>query len=51
MLIGCVPYAVVCAWLGYKWSMRIVVSHRRAMLERRLHRHDRRIAVESRGET
>jgi hypothetical protein len=41
MLIGCIPYAVVSAWLGYAWSMRIVVNHRRAVLGRRLHRHDR----------
>lgn len=42
MLVGCVPYAVVSAWLGYSWSMRIIVSHRRSVLDRRLHRHDRR---------
>jgi len=42
MLVGCIPYAVVSAWLGYSWSMRIVVSHRRKVLDRRLHRHDRR---------
>ncbi len=49
MLVGCVPYAIVSAWLGYVWSMRIVVSHRRNMLERRLRRHDRRMAAKSRG--
>ncbi len=48
MLVGCIPYAVVSAWLGYAWSMRIVVSHRRSMLERRMRRHDRRVAAESR---
>ncbi len=51
MLIGCVPYAVVSAWLGYAWSKRIVISHRRSMLERRLRRHDRRLAAKVRGET
>ena len=46
MLVGCIPYAVVSAWLGYVWSMRIVVSHRRSVLDRRLHRHDRRMAAD-----
>ena len=46
MLIGCSPYAIVSAWLGYSWSMRIVVTHRRAVLDRRLHRHDRPLAAE-----
>ncbi len=51
MLIGSIPYAIVGAWIGYAWSMRIVVSHRRAVLGRRLHRHDRHMAAGSRGET
>lgn len=46
MLVGCIPYAIVSAWLGYVWSKRIVVNHRRNMLERRLRRHDRRRAAE-----
>ena len=41
MFVGCVPYAILCAWLGYKWSMRLVVRHRRSVLERRLHRHEK----------
>ncbi len=39
MIVGCVPYAVVAAWLGYRWSLGIVTLHRRARLERRIHRH------------
>ena len=49
MLVGCIPYAIVSAWLGYAWSMRIVVSHRRKMIERRRRRHDKRSAAEVRG--
>lgn len=48
MLVGCVPYAILSAWFGYFWSMRIVVSHRRSILERRLHRHEKRLAAQSR---
>ena len=51
MVVGCIPYAIVSAWLGYAWSMRIVVSHRRSLFERRLRRHDRRMAAKSRSET
>lgn len=51
MIVGCIPYAIVSAWLGYAWSLRIVVSHRRNMLERRLHRHDIGVVAESSDET
>jgi uncharacterized protein (DUF2062 family) len=50
MLIGCVPYAIFSAWIGYVWSMRIVISHRRSILERRLHRHDRRLVDNPHGQ-
>lgn len=38
MLIGCVPYALGSAALGYYWSLRLLVRHRRAKAERRLRR-------------
>jgi hypothetical protein len=50
LLVGCIPYAIVGAWLGYAWSMRIVVNHRRSVLDRRLHRHDRQAASDTRGD-
>ena len=33
MFIGCVPWAVLFGWLGYRWSLRFV-EHRRAMRRR-----------------
>ncbi len=35
MLVGCIPYAVVAAWLGYRWSLNLVVRHRAARSRRR----------------
>jgi len=41
MLVGCVPYAVVAAWLGYRWSLKLVTGHRRNVAHRRMARaHD-----------
>ena len=38
MVIGCLPWAVLGAWLSYRWSLNLVVHHRRAQLDRRLAR-------------
>ena len=38
MLVGCVPYAIVAAWIGYVWSHKFVVRHRSNKLRRRLAR-------------
>ncbi len=41
MLVGCVPYAIVSAWLGYRWSLKLVTGHRRNVAHRRMARaHD-----------
>lgn len=34
MLVGCIPYAVVSAWLGYRWSLNLIVHHRAARFAR-----------------
>jgi len=28
MFLGCIPWALVGAWLGYRWSLRMVLRHR-----------------------
>ncbi|MEE2971187.1 MAG: DUF2062 domain-containing protein [Pseudomonadota bacterium] len=45
MLVGCGPYAVVSAWLGHRWALKLVTGHRRNVTRRRLargpdHSHD-----------
>ena len=35
MLVGCPPYAVVAAWIGYVWSLKLVVARRRMMARKR----------------
>jgi uncharacterized protein (DUF2062 family) len=39
MFLGCLPWAVVCGWIGYVWSLRFVTrrreSMRRGLLRRR----------------
>jgi uncharacterized protein len=41
MLVGCGPYAIVSAWLGYRWSLKLVTGHRRGVNRRRAARdHD-----------
>jgi len=39
MLVGCIPYAIIAAWLGYRWSLGLVLHHRRARFERRVAAH------------
>jgi len=34
MFVGCIPWAVAGAWIGYKWSHSLVVGHRRRKIER-----------------
>ncbi|MDA0340641.1 MAG: DUF2062 domain-containing protein [Proteobacteria bacterium] len=38
MFLGCVPWAALCGWLGYLWSLRFVTRRRQAMQERLLRR-------------
>ena len=38
MLVGCGPYAVVAAWLGHRWSLKLVTGHRRNVTRRRIAR-------------
>lgn len=38
MLVGCLPYAILGTWLGYKWSLRLAISHRSNVFKRRLQR-------------
>lgn len=35
MLVGCPPYAVVAAWIGYVWSLKLVIARRRRIARRR----------------
>lgn len=35
VFIGCVPWGILCGWLGYHWSLRFVESRRRAMRQRK----------------
>ena len=34
MFVGCIPWAVAGAWIGYKWSHRLVEGHRRRKSQR-----------------
>jgi uncharacterized protein len=34
MFLGCVPWAVLSGWIGYRWSLRFVTRRRDAMRER-----------------
>jgi uncharacterized protein (DUF2062 family) len=38
MFLGCVPWAILCGWIGYRWSLRFVTRRRDAMRERLMHR-------------
>ena len=38
MFLGCVPWAIVSGWIGYRWSLRFVARRRDAMRERLLSR-------------
>lgn len=40
MCVGSLPWAILGAWFGYRWSLGLVVHHRRARLERRLRRQE-----------
>ena len=41
MLVGCPPYAVAAAWIGYVWSLKLVVARRRLIARRRYGRDPR----------
>jgi uncharacterized protein len=30
MFLGCVPWAILCGWIGYRWSLRFVTRRRDA---------------------
>jgi len=38
MFLGCLPWAVICGWVGYVWSLRFVIRRREAMRRRLLRR-------------
>ena len=48
MFLGCVPWAIICSWIGYRWSLHFVIRRRQAMRERLLHR--RKVTVEAKRE-
>ena len=35
MLVGCPPYAVAAAWIGYVWSLKLVIARRRLIARKR----------------
>ena len=41
MLVGCPPYAIAAAWLGYVWSLKLAIARRR-LIGRRRYGHDPR---------
>ena len=41
MLVGCPPYAVAAAWIGYVWSLKLAIARRRR-IGRRRYGHDPR---------
>lgn len=43
MWVGFVPWAILCGWLGYRWSLRVVLAYR-AMREKRMARRRRQLA-------
>lgn len=36
MWVGCAPWALLCSWLGYRWSLRLVIEMRARRERRRL---------------
>lgn len=38
MVVGCLPWAIVGTWVGYRWSFRMVVAHRKRRFQRRMDR-------------
>jgi uncharacterized protein (DUF2062 family) len=47
MFLGCVPWACLCGWLGYLWSLRFVTRRRQAMQERLLRRQQGEATVDT----
>ena len=41
MLVGCPPYAVAAAWIGYVWSLKLVIARRRRIARKRYGRDPR----------
>ncbi len=44
MLVGSLPWALVIAWLGYRYSLKFVLAYRHARHERMMKRHRNRVA-------
>ena len=38
MLVGSIPYAFGTAWLGYRWSLKFIITLRKARHERKIRR-------------
>lgn len=34
MFVGCIPWAILCSWLGYRWSLRLINRFRSRRQER-----------------
>ncbi|TDQ83153.1 hypothetical protein A8950_1438 [Dongia mobilis] len=47
MWTGFIPWAILCGWLGYRWSLRLIIAYR-AMREKRM---ARRRALAAQGVT
>lgn len=35
LIVGCWPYAIVGAWIGYSWSLKLALARRRRLARRR----------------
>ena len=46
MLVGCPPYAIVAAWIGYVWSLKLVVARNR-LIARKRYGHDPKDPVQT----
>jgi hypothetical protein len=50
MLVGSIPYAFGTAWLGYRWSLKFIITLRKARHERKIRRHRGKAAEAGAGE-
>ena len=39
MFLGCVPWAIIWGWVGYRWSLRFLTNRREAKREQQARRH------------
>jgi uncharacterized protein (DUF2062 family) len=49
MLVGSIPYAFGTAWLGYRWSLKFIITLRKARHERKIRRQHRKAAEAGAG--